>query len=540
MKNKKPFPYHIFLVGLCPLLNIYSQHTGYMGFLHLVRTAALIAGITAVVWLALWGVYRDRYRAGLLVSLGLILALLWEFRVNQVVQWEVVGFAQHGRIKMVALDALLLGGAFVGLRFIKEARFALTQILNGIMVPVTAVALVMVFINLAPAASKPVRAAAAEMRDPSLTPPQPSPDIYYIILDGYGRSDVLGEMFGFDNSFFVDGLTDMGFHVSKGSVTNYTTTVVSMASALNMDYVSSLLATTPTRGDDDVLVYRDLIRSNRIERMLKREGYETVRFASGFEFTENPDADHNWSPLFNLSELEANLWRMTPGHWIDMKLRGSSIPRDRVLHTLSHIGRIPQIDAPTFAFIHIICPHAPFIFGPDGKSPAFDRSMIPIEPDPDELAEITHPLVDPVESRKVDYYRRMYSDQARYLSEQMLLVVSEILAKSETPPIIVIQGDHGPNSLIRAPKDDRGHIRERFPILNAYHLPAPLELDDSARKALDSITPVNSFRFIFNEYFGARLEMLKNEAFWSTYDEAFVFTPLDEQTLRDLQNEDAG
>ena len=67
-----------------------------------------------------------------------------------------------------------------------------------------------------------------------------SPDIYYIVLDAYTRSDVMKNKFGYDNSLFINSLQDMGFYVAECSQSNYSMTSLSLASTLNMDYLQNL------------------------------------------------------------------------------------------------------------------------------------------------------------------------------------------------------------------------------------------------------------------------------------------------------------
>ena len=45
--------------------------------------------------------------------------------------------------------------------------------------------------------------AAAAQAKGAILPLGYAPDIYYIILDAYGRADVLEEMFGYDNTPFL-------------------------------------------------------------------------------------------------------------------------------------------------------------------------------------------------------------------------------------------------------------------------------------------------------------------------------------------------
>ena len=44
---------------------------------------------------------------------------------------------------------------------------------------------------------------------------QTPPDIYYIILDSYGRSDLLASNLQYDNSAFISDLEKMGFYVAR-------------------------------------------------------------------------------------------------------------------------------------------------------------------------------------------------------------------------------------------------------------------------------------------------------------------------------------
>ena len=52
----------------------------------------------------------------------------------------------------------------------------------------------------------------------------PLPDVYYVILDGYTRGDVLGEVYRFDNEPFLSALEERGFVVARESYSNYPAT----------------------------------------------------------------------------------------------------------------------------------------------------------------------------------------------------------------------------------------------------------------------------------------------------------------------------
>jgi hypothetical protein len=86
--------------------------------------------------------------------------------------------------------------------------------------------------------------------------------------------------------------------------------------------------------------------------------------------------------------------------------------------------------------------------------------------------------------------------------------IDRILADSEVPPIIILQSDH--SSKVYNDANPPGDVKMKlsFPILNAYHLPG-----EGAEALYPTITPVNSFRVIFNHYFDANLDLLEDTSY---------------------------
>jgi len=83
-------------------------------------------------------------------------------------------------------------------------------------------------------------------------------------------------------------------------------------------------------------------------------------------------------------------------------------------------------------------------------------------------------------------------------------LADEILARSEVPPIIVLQADHGPS--------------EEMGIFNAFYFP-----EDGRSYLYPSITPVNTFRLIFDFYFGTNLGLLEDRSYFSNYGHPYEF-----------------
>ena len=71
----------------------------------------------------------------------------------------------------------------------------------------------------------------------------PERDIYYIVLDGFGRPDILQSHYGLDVTNFVAFLTARGFTVPPLAQSNYSQTFLSLASTLNLTYLDRLAET---------------------------------------------------------------------------------------------------------------------------------------------------------------------------------------------------------------------------------------------------------------------------------------------------------
>src|SRR5215207_8914288 len=321
------------------------------------------------------------------------------------------------------------------------------------------------------------------------------PDIYYIILDGYGRSDILKNEYGYDNSDFLNGLKDLGFYVADCSQSNYAQTQISLASSLNFNYLDAL-SDRFTSGSEDRTGLDAFIHHGAVRESLEKAGYKTIAFATGFLATELRDADYFLGPEHSqgtLNEFESLLMETTfarllqDGNRFGMQNAGSELFRERTLFALDKLDELSYIQGPKFVFVHLIVPHPPYVFGPTGG---------PVEP-----AEVG--------TTKTQEGASHYRDQAIYISSRMAEIVPKIVANSTTPPIIVIQGDHGP-TVASSP-------RARMSNLNAYFLQG---VDTSL---YPKITPVNTFRVIFNTYFGQDLELLEDKSLYSDYTAPFDF-----------------
>jgi hypothetical protein len=229
-------------------------------------------------------------------------------------------------------------------------------------------------------------------------------------------------------------------------------------------------------------------------------GYKTVNFTTGFAWNELEDADVFIAPppfTSGLSEFEGLFLRTTFARyaqdfgWVDPDAVMGQTFRDRFNNIFDNMSKIANMPEPTFAYVHVISPHPPFVFDPEGNP--------------------TYPPDFWNEQREYPYdlYTKGYTNQLTYLNKKTLEAIDTILAESDTPPIIILQGDHGP---WMQPKD------RRMWILNAYYLP---EHND---ELYSNITPVNTFRLVFNKYFGGKYDMLKDVSYFSPVPKLYDFS----------------
>jgi hypothetical protein len=236
---------------------------------------------------------------------------------------------------------------------------------------------------------------------------------------------------------------------------------------------------------------------HRVGRFLKERGYRFLQIGSWWSVTQdNALADESYS--FGLSEFSSVYLNKT----IFPRLVQAALPRSRlasmmVAHGQCHrvplqaqmvtdIARRPEV---TFTFVHVLVPHPPFVFDAAGNCRMRD-----------EVSKLTP--------------RTLYVDQVAYANRLMTKVVTSLLASSRQKPVIILQADEGPFP-DRYEKGDRSWLEARpdeldtkSGILNAYYFP-----DADYSELYPDVTPVNSFRLLFNKYFKAGYTILPDRIF---------------------------
>jgi hypothetical protein len=317
------------------------------------------------------------------------------------------------------------------------------------------------------------------------------PNIFYIVLDSYSREDIIKKFMGYDNSEMLSYLTQKGFYVAGKSMSNYEFTELSLASSLNLDYIQQLL------GDNDGKTYNklmivQLLKDSFVVRFLREYGYKFVAFDSGISETQMKNADIFMASGHFTSDFITRLLESTLFITIQQRYNPlANFIRKGILYSLDHVQDIAEWEGPVFVFAHNMILHPPFLFGKNGE-----------ELSPESL----------VMEAIMAYNPELYSNALIFLNKKIKKMVNDILSNSKRKTIIILQADHGVYVDEKAKK-----TKERLSILNAYYLP-----DGADKHLYQEISPVNTFRVIFNHYFGTNYKILKDESYhspWAQYSE---------------------
>jgi hypothetical protein len=323
------------------------------------------------------------------------------------------------------------------------------------------------------------------------------PDIYYVVLDGYGRADVLKDMYGVDSGGFLDYLQSRGFWIARGAQSNYQQTYLSLSSALNLTYLDELAAVAPP----DRRPLRYMIEHAALVRVLKSLGYRFVLLPSGYSATHDAafaddivDTDAP-SPFFYNGVALTPLWFFPP-------LRAFQYERHRetVLTTLDRLPSTAAGAGPKFVFAHVLSPHPPFVLG--GSFPS----------SPYALNDGTQFFG----SRRE--YVRGYARQVTTLDTLLQGMLDNLLARIDDRAIVILQGDHGPGSSLDWASFARTNHRERNGILAAYRVPPAI-----ASQLYPTITPINAWRLILRTAFGADYPPQPDRSYYSTWQQPYQF-----------------
>jgi hypothetical protein len=476
-----------------------------------VLTRAVVAAVMGAaigIWLLKW-IQPDLPARAAWVSWILLLSILYESFVRL---GEMLGMAHDTRAPAVALSylAVTLAIATMAARPWK-VRPRDPRPLAFFAAALLVITLYPVLVWGVTRSSRDWQPAAEALVESALAPETPTRtatarDIYYIVLDGFGRADVLERIYGVAMTPFVSSLASKGFYVAERAHSNYGQTYLSLASTLNMSYLDSIAA---LKNSTDRRPLDYLIRTNALMQAARRAGYKVVGMSSDYMATEQwSGVDECVCRRFGLDEFDQSALEKTPFAGLPLDRWAAEAHRQKVRGAFAALEATASDNVPTFVFAHIVAPHPPFVFQADGSA----RQVSP-------QWRFSFGDGDHFMGSRLDYLEG-YRDQTVFVTRRLASLVDVLLNRPGPEPVIVIHGDHGPGSLLLWEDPGRSNLQERMAIFAAYLLP------EAGAALYPTISPVNGARLVANRYLGIRLPLLPDRAFFSTWEKPYDLIPI--------------
>ena len=475
------FPY---LFGIFPILFLYANNIGQAKITDTLVPAIIVFSFIFLSLLFFSYIFKDNIKAAIAVSVLILIVFSYGHFLNLILKFILM----RERYIIITFVILFIIAFFVIYRSHGKYLNDINKILYFIAISLVLVSLVNILVFKLQ--TKSINADFNNTNTTMLPKREHAfPDIYYIILDRYSRLDTLLEIYNFDNSSFINYLSEKGFYVASKSTANYLKTAQSLASSLNMGYINHLSEIMGEESDDWHPV-NNILENNKVVSYLKSNGYKYIHSGSWWRATSHSrhaDIEINLGlSEYSIVLLESTI--LSPFFGI-LKIFNSRYEGwKRINYKFNKLSEIPEIKEPTFTFVHFLIPHPPYIFKKDGTF-----------------------LTEKESQNRED--RELYIEQLIYTNKKMRELIENILSNSMITPIIIIQSDEGPYpdeyqndrknfNWQTAPKEQ---LEQKMTILNAYFFP---NIDINV--LYQSITPVNTFRVLFNHYFDTEYKLLED------------------------------
>ena len=507
-------------MGIFPVLFLYFNNISETNLPAIVRSLLFTVGMACVLYILVRLIFRSPEKAALISSLFLFLFFSYGHLYDLTQGFQIAGVRIVRHVTLTGLWVVLLAAGIWGIQRARTNLQNLNKIVNVISIVLVGELLLQIgyyevhtqglnnlFSSIFPPTQTQPDRPAANVNDR---------DVYYIIIDSFSRQDVLKNVYHLDDSAFIQDLTNLGFIVPTCTLSNYDHTALSVTSSLNMNYLDTLgfkLDSTAVKSDSSV--FQQSIKHSLVRSQFESLGYKTVTFKAINPYIDITDSNYYYDFFKNSSTLDSleslnfqdllfqstwlrvvfqlqvtspGIYQKIPSQLIKFFDPSANLLQSREyltyeqdLYALDRLENAYTIPDKIFVYAHLFTTHQPLVFNADGSF----RGISPQN-------------------------GKAYADAVAFSEKRMIQVVKTILDKSTPKPIIIIQGDHSYAQGNNRPK-----------ILNAYYLP-----DGGGARLYPHITPVNTFRLIFDQYFGGNYPLLPDKSYTTGRNHPYLFSPV--------------
>ena len=475
------------------VLHNYNELAGFLPFRTALLSALLIYGILAVIFFIL--LYRGVSKpAASLILFGISLFLLFYTPLHELLQRITFNSFLGSNWIFILLSIGLLYWLIRKTKGRKEISSKIVLFLNIALACLVLTELITINSNRAKIArTHNLIYPGHPLTDHYVSrgvPDSSKPDIYFLLFDEYTNNRTLKKVWNFDNDSITSWLTARHFYMPSDTRCNYNFTVFSLSSMFNMNYIDE------KKGGDGTVILNDLeanqsMSENETFSILEKEHY-SIQFLAPFRNSiEEKGLGHFFDYLIDrqmtMQTLPGMAYERIRQAWQAGTLPG--LHNEGANHSLQEKYRLIRQTAedikntvdsatnrqPHFVYGHFMVTHVPYVFDNDGKVMSQQEAV----------------TYDPFST---------YIEQVRLANQLIEELVTYIQTHNKRNTIILIAGDHGfrhfPSNLMPV---------YSFSNFNAIYLP-----DSDYTRLNDRLSPVNSFRIIFDQFFGQQLPLLKD------------------------------
>jgi hypothetical protein len=501
-----PFPIYPILFGIFPVLFLWNSNRAQEpAYVIIPSLLATLAGLVLIYVLAVLCI-RNFQRAAL-VTLLISMVILSYGHIQNLLAGSLIAKFQPYLLTLVALLTLIFVVVLLIRRAGSEKLTVLLNLVSAALVVFQVITAAPYYLTMSAKASAPEKGVTPVSVLPTTLNGKPR-DVYFILIDNYGRQDVLSKKDNFDNSELVSALKERGFIFPDCAQGNYFATAPVISSILNMNYLDQLgIADSVYTQRSGYTALAPLMQDSEVMRKFHAYGYHTVTFRGFMGLIDiqtsdtyiNYESDQAYSRRLETKNFDALYFQTTLINSINaqykiypdwVKAKGPEflkqyLPKEQPLedrfyqvyqqnlYAYEALERIPtEIKGPKFVYAHIYSAHWPFMLQPDG-------------------------------SLRLPFTQEMtvdgYVAAVKYTNSRIVKAIDTVIKNSETPPVIILQGDHSDGWVGKVEWSGT----DRMKILSAYYLP-----DGGEKMLRKDISPVNNFRLVFQYYFGEQLGLL--------------------------------
>jgi hypothetical protein len=499
------------LASVYPVFHLAASNAGeWVQPSDIAKPLMISAGVTAFLWLVGARLTQDPDKRAFLTFLG-VLAFIGGRWADDGLMVVLPGMRSNPAL--TSLPVLLVLGfcAVVGTVYTRRPFGPATRFLG-----VTWTVL-MTFATIQLVYGRLAQATAADTFAPIIyeqpvTSSRNHPTIFLIVLDKYQGTSTLRSYYGYDNSSFERALRERGFLLPARPRANYTHTRQAMSALLNWESLDSIVAQVGV-DETNLAPLFQRVENNRTFAFLKGLGYELVFFPNAYEpFRENRFADlqlpdpKTIKPEFETAWIETTLIvpiaRVLCSMIACVYVPGVPEPAALTDWKFAQLGALAASPHPRFVLAHLLVPHEPYVYQADCRH--VPPSLI---------------------WRDSAATRSAYLDQITCVNAKVLAAVDAILLNAPSPPVILIQADHGnghiPRDNLELKDADARMVAARVDVFAAYYVP-----NASDTLFYDGITPVNLLPRVFNFLFGTTFQPRPDKSYWAVENAPYRLTPI--------------